>query len=469
MPPAHDSNEDTIVINGGLLIDGTGRPPIENASVVMRDGKILWVGKTNRLEKYPGAKVIDVTGKTIMPGMVECHFHMHLDVEYATFAQSELDIARPSQWMILCALRACEMALKCGYTSVVGAGTAHNIDFWIKQAIEKGLFLGPRVMPASREISTTGGYVDWAPSWWKLQIDGLPIAADGAQEMAKVARLVMKDGAQIVKIFPSGEGAFIGDYDSYFHDCRREREVMTFDEVKAVTDEVHRWNRLVMAHARNPISVRHCLEAGVDIVNHATFLDEKCWKLFKEKPPMAVCPALGFLSFVIKQDWHNPEFQAKAGYKEEYESGCANMQRLHKMGVKVVPGGDYGQFDIPHGLYAKDLQVFVEDCHFTPLETISMATKNGSYLMRMENEIGTLEEGKKADVLVIDGNPLDDITIMQDRKRILLVLKDGKVVASKGRVLSTDWDLFNKENTETLQKIIGSNGRVPTTISVKRR
>jgi imidazolonepropionase-like amidohydrolase len=449
------------VINASLLIRGTGEEPIHNGSVVVQGDKILYAGKTSELgNRYPNAKHIDAYGKTIMPGMVECHFHMYMDTEFATAAQTEIDLTA-MQWIILTSGRACGVALKCGYTSVVGAGTAHNADFWVKQAIERRIMRGPRVIPASREISSTGGTVDWSPSYWKLGVDGLAITVDGPVEALKAARKVMKDGAEIVKIFPSGEGFLIGKYHPYFHDCRREREVMTFDEINVIAQETHRWNRLMMAHCRNIPSVKSCLKAGVDIINHATLLDDECWQLFKERPPLAVCPSIGFTWFTMKQDWSNKEFVREAGYEEEFDRGVVNMKRLHKMGVRIVPGGDYGQSDIPHGLYAKDLEVFVKDCEFTPLETISMATKEGSHLMRMPDKIGTLEAGKKADLLVIDGDPLEDITILQDTRKILMVMKEGEVQASKGKLLSPDWNMLDEDNFELLQKAVAGAGKIP--------
>jgi imidazolonepropionase-like amidohydrolase len=455
-----DPEEQRLVVSGATLIDGSGKTePLTNASVAIQGNRIVFVGKTSDLGKFSHARTINASGKTIMPGMVECHFHMFIDTEYASGAQSDIDIARPAQWMILSAVRACEMALKCGYTSVVGAGSGYNIDFWVKQAVDRGIFLGPRIIPSSREITSTGGYTDWAPSWWP-KVEGLGLIADGPLETLKAARKVMKDGAQIIKIYPSGDGGFIGKYHPYFHDCRREREVMTFDEINSLSQEVHRWNRLAMAHCRNATAVRNCLAAGIDIINHSSYLTDECWKLYKEKPPLAVCPALGFVWFLNRQDWGNPEYFKEAAYEEEYASCCENMQKLHKMGIRIVPGGDYGQSDIPHGLYAKDLDLFVKDCNFTPMETLSMATKDGSYLMRMQDEIGTLEVGKKADLLIVDGDPLDDITILQDRRKILMVMKDGRVVASKGKTLSPDWDMLDEENFEILKKTIAPNGRV---------
>jgi imidazolonepropionase-like amidohydrolase len=461
------TEESTVVISASTIVDGTGEEPLHNASIVIKGDRIVRVGKTSELaSEYSKAKKIEAPGKTIMPGMVECHFHMFIDTEYASGAQSDIDINRPAQWFVLSALRACEIALKCGYTSVVGAGSGYNVDFWVNQAIQKGIFRGPRIIPASREITSTGGYVDWSPSWWP-KTDGLGITVDGPHEALEAARKVMKDGAEIVKIYPSGEGGFIGKYHPYFHDCRREREVMTFEEVEAVVKEVHRWNRLTMAHCRNRISVKTCLKSGVDIINHATDLDQECYSLFKQKPPLAVCPALGFIWFIKGQDWGDPEYFKAAGYEEEYERGCENMKRLYKMGVRIVPGGDYGQSDVPHGLYAKDLEVFVKDCGFSPLETLTMATRDGSHLMRMSDQVGTLEVGKKADLLIIDGDPIEDITILQDKRRILAVVKDGQVQASKGKVVPYDWDMFDQANFPLLTKAVSRNSGIPTKVPIK--
>jgi imidazolonepropionase-like amidohydrolase len=216
------------------------------------------------------------------------------------------------------------------------------------------------------------------------------------------------------------------------------------------------------------VSVNNCLRAGVDIINHATDLHEEELRLFRERPPLAVCPALGFVWYIKNQDWGNDEYFKEAGYVEEFERGVKFMKILHKMGVRIVPGGDYGQSDVPHGLYAKDLEIFVKDCEFTPLETISMATKDGSYLMRMEDQIGTLEAGKKADLLVIDGDPIEDITILQDRRKILMVMKDGRVQASKGKVLSSDWNMLDEDNFGLMSKTLSGNGRIPSPISVMK-
>jgi imidazolonepropionase-like amidohydrolase len=463
--PAGAREDNVIVINAEAVIDGTGKEPVSRGSVVVQGNKIVWVGKTSELQassKYSGAKTIDAPGKTVMPGMVECHLHMFANTPYEIVPEDQIDLS-PVQWVVLGATHAISMILKSGFTSVVGAGTAFNTDFWIRQAIERGLLVGPRVLPASREITSTGGYVDWTPSWWPKMV-GFGITVDGPQEALKVARQVMKEGAQVVKIYPSGEGTFIEKYHKYFHDCRKEREVMTFDEIDALSREVHRWDRIVMAHCRNEVSVKNCLNAGVDVINHATYLDDECLRLFREKPPIAVCPALGYVWHMLRQEGWDPEYLKDTHYEEEYKSGCENMKILNKMGVKIVPGGDYGQSGIPHGVNAKDLELFVNDMDFTPLETLSMATKNGSYVMRMEDQIGTLEAGKLADLLIVDGDPLENIAILQDRRKLTLVMKDGKAVASQGKITSRDWDLLEGDFFEMVKKAASEEEKIPMTV-----
>jgi len=159
-----------------------------------------------------------------------------------------------------------------------------------------------------------------------------------------------------------------------------------------------------------------------------------------KSPPLGVVPALMpvklFLEAYRKNEINKTYFEATR-YAEEYEVGCRAMKRLHALGIRVVPGGEYGLFQMPfHGENAKDLELFVDDLGFTPLEAICAATRDAAHLMRMEREVGTLEAGKLADLVVVDGNPLADIRILQDLSKIAVVIKDGEVQARLGKTLS---------------------------------
>ena len=173
------------------------------------------------------------------------------------------------------------------------------------------------------------------------------------------------------------------------------------------------------------------VRAGVDILDHGTLVDDEAIDLIAERNVFVV-PALNYQIAVLERGpefGFAREFLDRTMYRQELEAAYANMRKLVHAGVRVLPGGDYGFAWCPHGQYARDLQTFVEQIGLTPMQTLVAATKWGSELMRMEDRIGTLERGKLADLLLVDGNPLDDIRILQDKKRLALVMQGGQAKA----------------------------------------
>jgi imidazolonepropionase-like amidohydrolase len=290
---------------------------------------------------------------------------------------------------------------------------------------------GPRLLACGPEINTTGGAVDWHPSWQRIGGETLGIIADGPQEMVKAVRRVLKEGVDTVKIYTSGEGSHAADFHPQMYDCLQDRECMTLEEIRAAVDEVHRWGKPVIAHTRDARSVKSCVRAGVDIIMHATYIDDEGLDLIAKAPPRAVVPALMPPKQFIKayQQGRIPrDYFDASRYGEDFEVGARNAKKLHGLGLRVVPGGEYGLGpDMPHGANAMDLQLFVDDLGFTPMEAICAATRDAAHLMAMEHELGTLEPGKLADLIVVDGDPLRDIAVLQDRAR-LSVMKGGRFV-----------------------------------------
>ena len=214
---------------------------------------------------------------------------------------------------------------------------------------------------------------------------------------------------------------------------------MSIEEIRAAVEEARRWARPVIAHTRDAKSVKNCIRAGVDIIMHATYIDDEGLDLIVKSPPRAVVPALMPPKQFIKA-YHQGriarDFFEATRYQEDFEVGGRNAKKLHGLGIRVVPGGEYGlATDMPHGANAMDLQLFVDDLGFTPMEAICSATRDAAYLMAMERELGTLERGKLADVLVVDGDPLRDIAVLQHKERIALVFKGGEIQARHGKLL----------------------------------
>ena len=416
-----------IVITNARMIDGTGKDPVDNSAIFIQGERIESI---NTMDALDGRSLedyfeIDVKGKTVLPGLIEGHYH----ISYTDVLElSDLDLKLPPEECTVLAAQNGELILRCGYTSVFSAGALHRVDVALRDLIEAGRMVGPRLLASGRDICPTSGMLDWNPSYWKLGMEGLAIFADGVDEVRKAAREIMRDRANMIKIYLTGEG-LLRPW------MPQEETMMTREEVAAVTDEAHRRNRMVMAHSRGADGVKICVETGVDVIHHATLADQEAIDMIiANKEKHFVVPALG-LTWATAKNAANcgvPEAVVKAGfYQEEYDEGCKVMKKLKDGGVRVLPGGDYGFAWCPHGEEAKDLELFVNDMGFTPMETLVAATKWGSEIMRMEDDVGTLEVGKYADVLVVEGDPLKDITLFQDRSNIQMVMKGGDIMCNQ--------------------------------------
>ena len=416
-----------LVFTNARMIDGTGQDPVDNSVIFIQGERIESITTMDGLNgrSLDDYYEIDVKGKTVLPGLIEGHFH----ISYTDVLElSDLDLKLPAEECTVLAAQNGELILRCGYTSVFSAGALHRVDVALRDLIEAGKMIGPRLLASGRDICPTSGMLDWNPSYWKLGMSGLAIFADGADEVRKAAREIMRDRANMIKIYLTGEG-LLRPW------MPQEETMMTREEVAAVTDEARRRNRMVMAHSRGADGVKICVETGVDVIHHATMADQEAIEMIIEnKEKHFVVPALGLTwataNFAV--DYGVPEAVVTEGlHQEEYEQGCKVMKQLNEAGVRVLPGGDYGVAWCPHGNDAKDLELFVRDMGFTPMEVLVAATKWGSEIMRMEDDVGTLEAGKYADILVVEGDPLEDITLFQDRSNIQMVMKGGDIMCNQ--------------------------------------
>lgn len=416
-----------IVITNARMIDGTGQDPVENTVIFIEGERIKNITTKDVLNGQPLDDYfeIDVKGKTVLPGLIEGHYH----ISYTDVLElSDLDLKLPPEECTVLAAQNGELILRCGYTSVFSAGALHRVDVALRDLIEAGRMVGPRLLASGRDICPTSGMLDWNPSYWKLGMDGLAIFADGVDEVRKAARQIMRDRANMIKVYLTGEG-LLRPW------MPQEETMMTKEELAAVTDEARRRNRMVMAHSRGADGVKLCVETGVHVIHHATMADQEAIDMIAaNKEKHFVVPALGltYATANYAADYGVPEAVVKDGlHQEEYDEGCKVMKKLKDAGVRVLPGGDYGFAWCPHGLEARDMELFVRDMGFTPMETLVAATKWGSEIMRMEDDVGTLETGKFADILVVEGDPLEDITLFQDRSNIQLVMKGGDIMCNQ--------------------------------------
>ncbi|MBY0512981.1 MAG: amidohydrolase family protein [Gemmataceae bacterium] len=410
------------VISNGQLVDGNGGPPVPDAAVVVRDGRIAYAGPASAAVAHAsGSDVrhIDARGGTILPGLVEAHFH---PTYFNVAALEDLDIKYPVEYVTLLAAANAKLALECGYTAARSGGSLFNIDVWLKKAIESDVCPGPRLAASGREICGVGGLMDWNPDFRRIGMDGLVLLVNGPDEARAAVRKLVKDGVEWVKTYPTGDAA-APDTNDHHTLC------MTFDEMHAVVASAHNHKLKVTGHCRATAGIKNALRAGYDAIEHGTFMDDEALELLLARD----VPCVPALYFELASVERGKEFKLPQkvidGHKETLEAGAESARRIIKAGGRLGLGGDYGFAWNPHGDYARELTFFVRYVGLTPLEVIRCATRTGAEIMGRADEFGTLEAGKLADVLVVDGDVVADISILEDRRRFVAVMQGGVVRA----------------------------------------
>jgi imidazolonepropionase-like amidohydrolase len=412
----------TLLIHNGQLIDGTGRAPIANAALIIRDGRIVFAGAASDAPQIaPDGEKIDALGGTIMPGLVEAHFHA---TYFNIAALEDLDIKYPVEFVSLLSSVNTRLALECGYTAARSGGCLFNVDVWLKKAIEEDLIPGPRLASSGREICSAGGLMDWNPEYRKIGMEGLVFIINGVEDARKAVRALVKDGVEWVKTYPTGDAAS-PDINDHHTLC------MTFDEMHAVVATAHNHKLKVTGHCRATQGIKNALRAGYDTIEHGTFMDDEALDLLLERDVPCV-PALYFEKASIER---GPEFGLSQrvidGHQETLDGGSESARRILRAGGRLGMGGDYGFGWNPHGDYARELTFFVKDVGLTPLEVITCATKTGAEIMGRGDEFGTLEKGKLADVLVVEGDVMKDISLLENRRNFIAVMQGGIVKAGR--------------------------------------
>ncbi len=409
-------------IENGRLIDGTGGEPIADGCLIFENGVITFAGDQKDAPELPfDARRIDANGGSILPGLVEAHFHA---TYFNIRSLEDLDIKYPVEYVSMLASVNCRLALECGYTAARSGGCLFNVDVWLKKAIDNDLIPGPRLSPSGREICSAGGLMDWNPEFRKIGMEGLVFIVNGAEDARKAVRALVKDGIEWVKTYPTGDAA-APDVNDHHTLC------MTFEEMDAVVQTAHNHGMKVTGHCRATEGIKNALRAGYDTLEHGTFIDDEALEMILARD-VPVIPALYFEKASVD---HGPEFglpqRVIDGHQETLDGGSESALRILRAGGRIGMGGDYGFGWNPHGDYAKELTYFTKEVGFTPLETLMCATKTGAEIMGMGDQIGTLEAGKLADVLVVEGDVLADIAILEDRKNLQAVIQGGVIKAGK--------------------------------------
>ena len=412
-----------ILFRNASIIDASGAAPFkgticvegERIAAVWREGQDFGTSAAD--------EVIDCEGLTLMPGMTEAHCHISFNDLASMYQAIEI---QPEDHSLL-ALSNAQMLLERGFTSLFSAASAKpRVDVAVRDAINKGLFAGPRMRAAGQEISPSGNLGDLDNNYLTFPRNvRFTVTCDGADEFTRAARLAARDGVDTIKVNVSGDRDW-----GHMH-ADDTVTVIAERELAAVMEVATARKLMVATHCTSSSGVKMCVRQGVHVIYHAPHADEEARDMLEAaKDRVFVAPAAGLPISMLRRHMEfglNWSAAKIASMESEVETVTRCMKDLHRRGVRVLPGGDYGAFITnPIGENAKDLEHFVNLFGFSPMEAIVAATRQGAELMRMEHDTGQIKPGFFADLLVIDGNPLDDIRILQDRNRMLAVMKGGR-------------------------------------------
>jgi imidazolonepropionase-like amidohydrolase len=399
------------------ILDGSGAPPYTGEAPV-RGKRIARVARSARTIPASGLRVIDGAGATLMPGMVEAHTHFAWNNAAGLADIQKMPLEEHTLWTA----RVAKTYLDHGWTSCVGAATAKpRLDVVVRNAINDGLIPGPRYLAASQEITVPGGLGDETLPHLPFPEFSFAVNVSGAEDMRRVCRMFLKYGVDSIKINLSG--------DNLTPHANAKTTWMTDAEAKVAVEEAKLRGKRVAAHARSCDSIKQAVRCGVEVIYHASFTDNEALDLLEaHKDSVFVAPGLSVIFKLLYEGeaYGFTRAQAQAlGYEEELAAAIESIKAMKKRGLRVLPGGDYGFAWAPHGTNAMDLQYFVKHCGMSPMDALVSATKQGGQIMGMGDELGEIKEGHLADLLLVDGDPLADLSILLDKKRLLAIMKDG--------------------------------------------
>jgi imidazolonepropionase-like amidohydrolase len=403
-------------LTGGRLIDGTGAEPVIDAVIIIDGGKIDQVGPADQVKVPATTKMVDVAGKTILPGLIDAHIHLF---GISSLNQMTWVIDEPHVRTIRAAMDAWR-CLDAGFTTVRDAGGM--LAIYVKRAIEEGTIAGPRIVASGMVISQTAGHGDmhFVPVEWNRRAQITRIA-DGVPEVRKAAREQLREGADMLKIFTTGGVMSEKDKPTT---CQ-----YSMDEIRAFVEEAKNAGVRTGTHAQGTQGIKNAVLAGVDNVDHGVYLDDEVIALMVERGTTLV-PTMSVLEAIVRHGRSDGVLEASVRKAESVQSAhIVSLKRALAAGVICGLGTDYlSDPRSPMGANADELVNYVNKVGLSPMEALVCATRNNAMVLGLEDEIGTLEAGKQADLIVVDGDPLADIAVLRDREKIVEVYKGGEAV-----------------------------------------
>jgi len=400
----------------GALVWTAGQTELRPADVVVRGNRIASVVTDGSEVDTNGADVIDGSGMTLMPGLVEGHCHPSFT---GIGEPPELGRISPEEHMLLTAQNL-KLLLSHGFTSIFEAASAKPLlGVTARDAINSGLIVGPRMRAGSPEVTTTAGLGDERKRFIHQESFGL--IADGPDEMRRVARECVRDGVDVMKINVSG--------DEFVSHARAEITPLEDEELAAFIKVARAFGKQVACHARSSQSVKMAVRHGVDCIYHCDFADAEALDMLESvKETSFVGPAFGLVHNCTKEGdvaGLTPDVVESLGLYRKFDATCATYHEIRKRGIRVVVGGDYGFAVTPMGQNARDIAHFVTYFGYAPHEALECATRIGAELMGLGGETGEVKQGYLADLLLVRGDPLADVSLLQHQDSFAMIMKDG--------------------------------------------
>lgn len=405
------------LIHNCTLIDGTGSDPLPNGAVLLEDNSIKDVGPLDSIAAPSDAAKIDADGGTVLPGLIDTHVHLMFEI---------VDILKiittPFSLRFYQAIGNMRRTLDAGITTVRDAA---GMDLGTKMAIEQGLIEGPRTQISITALGTTGGHVDfWLPSGDEFHIfpnyqgnpDGI---CDGIEEVRRKVREVLRAGAEVIKVCSTGGILSPTDHPDFVQFTQEELEVI-------VQEGEFRNGIKVMAHAQGPEGINNAIRAGIHSIEHGIYLNDESIELMLEHGTYLVPTLLAGLSIIEmgESGGNIPEWGLRKA-REALEAHKENIGKAHRAGVKIAMGTDAGVMH--HGTNLRELGLMC-DVGMTPMESIVATTKTAAECLGWQDQVGTLEPGKLADLVIAKTDPLADIRSLENNDNIAVVIKDGQVI-----------------------------------------
>src|SRR6266513_2394835 len=416
---AAQAADQTIALKAARLFDGKSNALVQNAVVIVQGDKIVDAG--SNLPIPGGAQVVDLGDATLSPGFMDAHTHLTLDYsgDYNLRRLKEVDLNVSEQAII--ATAHARATVEAGFTTVrdLGSrfvGSCEFVDVALRNSINKGIVVGPRMLVATKGIGATGGHFDPTSGFRDFLFGREPDYTDGIidspDHARKAVRFEVKNGADVIKAAVSGGVLSLTD--------EVDTPQLTPAEMAAVVDESHRLRKKVAVHCHGDQAAREAIEAGVDSIEHGSFMKPETLTIMKKKGTF-LKPTLLASDWIMKKiDNYPPALQLKA--KEATAARSEMFRNAVKMGIKISFGTDAAVY--PHGQNAKEFKLMV-DLGMTPIDALRSATANDAELLGIGQRVGTLEKGKLADVIAVPGDPTADITATE---RVSFVMKEGKII-----------------------------------------